>query len=64
MQQDRKPVQSQCCCAVRSMDLSHPEVDDVLDDLGERVAKTGGDVVMVPAERMPTRTGAAAIYRF
>ncbi|MCC7414237.1 MAG: hypothetical protein IT495_21655 [Gammaproteobacteria bacterium] len=45
-------------------DLSNPEVDDVLDDLGERVVKTGGEVVIVPAERMPTRTGAAAIYRF
>ena len=41
-----------------------PEVDDLLDDLGERVLATGGEVVMVPAERMPTRTGLAAIYRF
>lgn len=45
-------------------DLDHPEVDDVLDDLGERVLKTGGEVVIVPAERMPTKSGAAAIYRF
>jgi hypothetical protein len=45
-------------------DLSHPEVDDVLDDLGERVLKAGGEVVIVPAERMPTKTGIAAIYRF
>lgn len=45
-------------------DLNHPEVDDVLDDLGEQVLKAGGEVVIVPAERMPTRTGAAAIYRF
>ena len=41
-----------------------PEVDDLLDDLGERVLATGGDVVMVPAERMPTRTGLATIYRY
>lgn len=47
-----------------SGDLDHPEVDDVLDDLGERVLRTGGEVVIVPAERMPTRSGAAAIYRF
>ena len=33
-------------------------------DLGERVLRTGGEVVIVPAERMPTQTGAAAIYRF
>lgn len=45
-------------------DLNHPEVDDVLDDLGERVLRTGGEVVIVPAERMPTQSGAAAIYRF
>jgi len=45
-------------------DLSNPEVDDVLDDLGVHVLKAGGEVVIVPAERMPTRTGAAAIYRF
>lgn len=41
-----------------------PLVDDVLDDLGERVLRSGGEVVIVPAERMPTRSGLAAIYRF
>ncbi len=45
-------------------DLADPDVDDVLDDLGERVIKAGGEVVIVPAERMPTKSGAAAIYRF
>ncbi len=45
-------------------DLNHPGVGDVLDDLGERVLKAGGEVVIVPAEGMPTRTGAAAIYRY
>lgn len=49
---------------ITTHDLNHPEVDDVLDDLGERVLRAGGEVVIVPAERMPTRTGAAAIYRF
>ena len=44
--------------------LGDPEVDDLLDDLGEQVLKTGGEVVMVPAERMPTTTGAAAVFRF
>jgi hypothetical protein len=37
---------------------------DILDDLGERVLKTGGEVVVVPAERMPAQTGVAAIYRY
>jgi hypothetical protein len=45
-------------------DLTDPVVDDVLDDLGEHVLKAGGEVVIVPAERMPTQSGAAAIYRF
>lgn len=44
--------------------LADPEVDDLLDDLGELVLKMGGEVVVVPAERMPTPTGLAAIYRF
>jgi Bacterial archaeo-eukaryotic release factor family 3 len=45
-------------------DLEHPEVDDLLDDVAELVVKMGGQVVVVPAERMPTPTGLAAIYRF
>ena len=49
---------------VRAGQLGDPEVDDLLDDLGEQVLRTGGEVVMVPAERMPTDTGAAAVYRF
>ena len=43
--------------------LSHPQVDDLLDDLGELVAKMGGRVMVIPAEQMPGRTGLAAIYR-
>jgi hypothetical protein len=44
-------------------DLANPEVDDLLDDIGELVLKNGGQLVIVPAERMPTRNGLAAIYR-
>lgn len=44
-------------------DLSHPQVDDLLDDLGELVEKMGGPVLVIPAERMPGRTGLAATYR-
>ncbi|WP_158232158.1 hypothetical protein [Sporosarcina sp. P20a] len=39
-------------------------VDDVLDDLAETVFKTGGEVAVLPKERMPVETGAAAIYRW
>jgi hypothetical protein len=45
-------------------DLSHPQVDDLLDDLGDMVARMGGRVLVLPAERMPTRTGVAATYRY
>ncbi len=41
----------------------HPRVDDLLGDLGELVGKRGGRVLVIPAERMPTPTGLAAIYR-
>jgi hypothetical protein len=45
-------------------DLAHPEVGDVLDDLGAIALKMGGQVVIVPADRMPTETGIAATCRY
>jgi len=45
-------------------DLADPEIDDVLDDLAERVAATGGEIVVLPDAEMPTRAGAAAILRY
>jgi hypothetical protein len=45
-------------------DLADPEVDDVLDDLAVLALKMGGQVVIVPPERIPTETGIAAIYRY
>lgn len=50
--------------ALHPDDLQDPQVDDMLDDLAEQVLRTGGEVVMVPAERMPVTTGLAAIYRY
>jgi hypothetical protein len=44
--------------------LAHPEVDDLLDDLAEFVLSKGGEVVVVPSDRMPTDSGVAATYRF
>lgn len=44
--------------------LGDPHVDDLLDDLGELVTKKGGTVLVIPAERMPSQTGVAAIYRY
>ena len=50
--------------AVEYADLMQPDVDDLLDDLGEQVLARKGDVVVVPAADMPTRTGLAASFRF
>lgn len=49
---------------ITTADLTHPEVDDVFDDLGEIVLKKRGEVILVPTDRMPTDSGVAAIYRF
>ena len=50
--------------AITTANLAHPDVGDVIDDLGEIVLRKRGEVIVVPAERMPTNTGVAAIYRF
>ncbi|MCD6679571.1 MAG: hypothetical protein LT102_02780 [Burkholderiaceae bacterium] len=50
--------------AVRFDDLAHPGIDDLLDDLAEAVLRQGGEVVVVPSERMPVPSGAAATYRY
>lgn len=39
-------------------------VDDILDDLAELVLEHGGEVWIIPRERMPSTTGAASINRF
>lgn len=49
---------------VGAADLSHPQVDDVLDDLSELVGNMGGRVLVIPADQMPSRTGLAATYRY
>lgn len=49
---------------VQVANLGDPQVDDLLDDLGELVVKKGGRVWVIPAEQMPVRTGLAAAYRY
>ena len=44
--------------------IEDPDFDDVLDDLAELVLKKGGEVVILPKERMPSDKGVAAIYRY
>lgn len=50
--------------AITDKTLCDPKVDDIFDDLAEATLRTGGEVVMVPGEAMPTKTGLAAIFRF
>jgi len=45
-------------------DMINPKVDDLLDDMGELVLKMGGQVMVLPAEKMPSQTGLAAIFRY
>lgn len=49
---------------VSSAAISDPDVDDLLDDLGELAARNGAEVLVVPADLMPSATGLAAIYRY
>jgi hypothetical protein len=49
---------------ITSASIHDPEVGDMLDDLAETVLRTGGGVVVVPAERMPAASGVAAILRY
>ncbi len=49
---------------IEAADLAHPQIDDLLDDLGELVEKMGGQVVVLPSDQMPGRTGLAATYRY
>jgi hypothetical protein len=41
---------------------SRPDVDDLLDET--TVLTRGGEVIMISGNRMPTTSGAAAIFRF
>jgi hypothetical protein len=50
--------------SIEKGDLANPEVDDLLDDLGEMVTKMGGKVMIIPHEKMPTKTGVAGLFRY
>ncbi len=50
--------------SIQKGDLENPEMDDLLDDLGELVTKMGGKVMVIPKEKMPTNTGLASVFRY
>lgn len=45
-------------------DPKNPAYEDILDDIAEKVIQTGGQILVIPPNQMPTPTGIAAIYRF
>jgi hypothetical protein len=45
-------------------DLLNPKVDDLLDDMGELIMKMGGQVMVLPSDKMPSEKGLAAIFRY
>jgi hypothetical protein len=49
---------------VQRSEMSDAHTDDLLDDLSELTLRAGGEVVIVPVERMPSKSGVAATYRF
>ena len=48
----------------KQADSTQPKLDDLLDDIGELVTKMGGKVMFIPPEKMPAKTGIAALYRY
>jgi len=50
--------------SIEKGDLENPEMDDLLDDIGELVTKMGGKVMVIPHEKMPTKTGIACVFRY
>ncbi len=50
--------------ALRISDANDPLTDDLLDEIAALTLDRGGNVVLVPAERMPTRSGLAATFRY
>jgi len=57
-------VLDQTAKAIRTTNPPASNVDDMLDDLAELVMAEGGEVIIVPKERMLTDSDLAAIYRF
>lgn len=45
-------------------DIEMPGYDDVLEEIAELVYKGGGEVIILPKDKMPSRNGLAAIFRY
>lgn len=50
--------------AIRFGDIRDPHTDDIIDDLAELTLRHGGNVTVLPHDRVPGKSGVAAVYRF
>lgn len=55
---------NQATGAIETGELDHPEFGDLLNDIVLLTIQNGGNVIVLPQERMPTDTGLAAIFRY
>lgn len=49
---------------VRFAERGEDDINDITNDVAQLVLKNGGEVIVVPADKMPTKTGIAAVYRY
>ncbi|MGE5395494.1 MAG: hypothetical protein ACM3P1_12190 [Candidatus Saccharibacteria bacterium] len=49
---------------IQESEMNNPKIDDLLDDMSELVTKLGGEVMVLPPEKMPSESGLAAIFRY
>jgi hypothetical protein len=57
-------VQGTVRTAADVQSAADPATSDVLDDLAEAALRTGGEVIVLESTRMPSKTGAAAVFRY
>jgi hypothetical protein len=50
--------------AIRFAEPGETEINDVTNDLAELVLRNGGEVIVVPSDKMPTTSGIAALFRY
>lgn len=49
---------------MQNKDIDNPRVDDLLDDMSELAMRMGGTVTVLTEDKMPTKSGVAAIFRY
>lgn len=49
---------------IRYGNLENPKIDDLLDDLAQLALRYDTEVIVLDQDKMPSKTGVAAIYRY